>query len=144
MAEDADRRRAPPLERRRSLLIVDDDASLTTALARGLREHSFVSVASDGDEALRLIEASQDTFDAVLSDVQMPGLSGIELHRALDVRCHPAAGRFVLMTGGALTQAERAYVRARSIPLLAKPFGIAAVEDLLLLDALAQGRRTVG
>ena len=61
-----------------AILVVDDDSGLRKALRRVLVSHGFdVEVAEDGDEALDFLRAR--TFDAVVLDVMMPGLDGIEV-----------------------------------------------------------------
>ena len=65
---------------RLNVLLVDDDRNLVTTLSYGLRkalgEASSVAVCFSGAEALTML-ATQE-FDAVVSDFNMPGLSGLE------------------------------------------------------------------
>jgi diguanylate cyclase (GGDEF)-like protein/PAS domain S-box-containing protein len=64
--------------RQGSLLIVDDNEPNRDVLSRRLRQRGYaVSVAADGAEALALIERS--AFDLVLLDVEMPGMSGLDV-----------------------------------------------------------------
>jgi diguanylate cyclase (GGDEF)-like protein/PAS domain S-box-containing protein len=61
-----------------SLLLVDDNEMNRDALSRRLRQRGFeVALAVDGREALALAGAS--AFDLVLLDVEMPGLSGLDV-----------------------------------------------------------------
>ena len=61
-----------------SLLVVDDNEANRDALSRRLRHRGYVvSVAADGAEALALVETL--TLDLVLLDVEMPGISGLEV-----------------------------------------------------------------
>jgi diguanylate cyclase (GGDEF)-like protein/PAS domain S-box-containing protein len=61
-----------------SLLLVDDNELNRDALSRRLRQRGYdVTVAAGGREALDLADAS--AFDLVLLDVEMPGLSGLEV-----------------------------------------------------------------
>ena len=58
------------------LLIVEDDAAMRQMLASLFKDHGFaVREAPTADEALR--QAREAEFDVVLSDIQMPGKSGI-------------------------------------------------------------------
>ena len=60
------------------LLVVDDTEGNREALARRLRRRGFeVDVAEDGETALAAIDAND--YDAVLLDVMMPGISGIDV-----------------------------------------------------------------
>jgi two-component system OmpR family response regulator len=60
------------------VLVIDDDLRLHELLASYLRQHAFdVSRALDGTSGLALLEA--EPFDAVLLDVMMPGMDGLEV-----------------------------------------------------------------
>lgn len=60
------------------ILLVDDDAFLRDMYATKFTEAGDeVSVAQDGMRALSLLEA--DTYDVVIMDMVMPGMSGVEL-----------------------------------------------------------------
>lgn len=62
----------------KKVLIADDEPSIVAAVEFLLRRAGYdVRVARDGEEALRLVEAS--TPDLVLLDVMMPGKSGYEV-----------------------------------------------------------------
>ena len=61
-----------------SLLLIDDHEPNRDVLSRRLRQHGYaVSLAADGAEALALLE--QQPFDLVLLDVEMPGMSGLDV-----------------------------------------------------------------
>jgi two-component system response regulator MprA len=61
-----------------AILVVDDDAGLLRALQRVLVSHGFeVEVAAGGDQALACLRTR--VFDAVVLDVTMPGVDGIEV-----------------------------------------------------------------
>lgn len=65
-----------------TLLVVDDNELNRDMLSRRLRGRSYsVAVAEDGEHALSAVAA--DRFDAVLLDVMMPGISGIEVLKIL-------------------------------------------------------------
>lgn len=64
------------------VLAADDSATIRQMLVTILTEAGFdVTLAADGNEALE--RASTDPFDLVLTDVNMPGIDGISLVRAL-------------------------------------------------------------
>jgi two-component system OmpR family response regulator len=69
------------------VLVVEDDARMAAAIGRGLRyEGLIVDVASDGDEALARIAAVE--YEAVVLDVMLPGIDGVETCRRLRERAH--------------------------------------------------------
>jgi two-component system OmpR family response regulator len=64
------------------VLLVDDEVRLTAALRKGLVAEGFaVDVAGDGAEGLA--RAEEESYDAVVLDVMLPGLSGFEVVRRL-------------------------------------------------------------
>ena len=65
-----------------SIAIVDDDDSLCRSLGRLLRATGMESVAYPSAEAF-LEDRSRPTFDCLVLDVQLGGISGIELQRQL-------------------------------------------------------------
>ena len=80
----------------RRILLVEDEESVRFALARLLQRLGFaVTATTNGSEALQLIE--QHTFDLVLTDAVMPGMSGPELIRHLR-QTRPDL-RIILMSG---------------------------------------------
>ena len=65
-----------------SILVVDDDSSIRESLERGLRLSGYeVTTSADATEALQSI--TDHSPDAIVLDVNMPGLSGIELCRRI-------------------------------------------------------------
>lgn len=73
-----------------SVLVVDDEEPIRTALARFLAQQGYdVSIASSGEEALAML--SRQKVAAMVLDVRMPGLSGIDMvPRALEQEPHVA------------------------------------------------------
>jgi CheY-like chemotaxis protein len=109
------------------ILLVDDHPDLRRALVRRLRGAGVQVVeAADGREALALVEAD-GRFDAVVTDLEMPGLNGRDLVRALPPHL---VARTILMTGGARSDALSAW--ADAFPRrLDKPFSVDALLDVL-------------
>ena len=100
------------------VLVVDDEPEIALMLARLLKP-AEVHSALNGFAALERLAA--ESFDLVLCDVVMPGLSGLEVLEELRGRAAPP--RFVLMTGGATDEATRNALSASGVPGLYKPFG---------------------
>ena len=68
-----------------NILVVEDDAELAQLLAQGLREETYeVDIARDGVTALELSRAN--SFDVILLDVMLPGISGLDVARQLRCR----------------------------------------------------------
>jgi DNA-binding NtrC family response regulator len=103
----------------RSLLVVDDDLAMREMLAELFMEQGFgVLQAASAGEALERL--GENEFDVVLSDIKMPGKSGIEM--VGDVRKLRPETPVVLMTAfGSIDSAVEA-MRAGAFDYITKPF----------------------
>jgi CheY-like chemotaxis protein len=121
---------------RRRILAVDDEALLLKAYRRMLSDAHDLTTALGGLEALRML--GQDAaFDVILCDLQMPEMSGMELHAAVRQQFPALADRFVFVTGGAFSGDARRFLEESVAVVLHKPFRI---EDLLkVVDRTASG-----
>jgi CheY-like chemotaxis protein len=87
-----------------------------------------VEAVENGVEGLeKLIQAE---YDACFSDVTMPGLSGIQMYKALKEKYPRKADTMVFTTGDMLNPEVKAFVQSISRQFLAKPF---LPEDLLAI-----------
>jgi signal transduction histidine kinase/ActR/RegA family two-component response regulator len=112
------------------LLVVDDEPLVATAVRRALSRRHEVVVATSGREALDLLRAGA-RFDRILCDVMMPGMTGIELHAALE-RVAPDQARVVtFMTGGAFTEGANAFLEQRAGDWLEKPLDLAKLRRIV-------------
>jgi two-component system KDP operon response regulator KdpE len=115
------------------VLVVDDDPAILRALRTNLTARGYdVRVAERGEEALQM--AASHPFDLVILDLMLPGLSGLDVCRAL--RAESSVPILVLSARGE----ERTKVRALDLgadDYLTKPFGM----DELLARVRALLRR---
>src|SRR5882672_737542 len=102
------------------VLVVDDEAALGRALGRILSPHHEVTILTTGTEALAQI-ASGKRFDAILLDVMMPEMSGMELYEELQRVAPDQAERAIFLTGGAFSASARAFLDRIPNPRLDKP-----------------------
>ncbi len=111
----------------RLVLLVDDDADVRATLSRNLVAiGAQVLEAGDGAEALSLIEAVPG-IGALVSDISMPGIDGIELARR--VRSRDAGLPVVLITGYGRNRIE---ARLRdSVRLLRKPVDAETIAEAI-------------
>ena len=119
-----------------TILCVDDDPSVCSALEGTLRRagHSPI-VASGVHDALR--EVARGGVDLIISDYQMPGLSGIEFLTLLAGEGHDVP--VIMLTGYASIDHAVAAVKAGAIEYLQKPFEREHLE-LAVAQALAHAR----
>jgi EAL domain-containing protein (putative c-di-GMP-specific phosphodiesterase class I) len=100
------------------VLLTDDDRELLSAYARVLRRgHIDVVTAGDGEEALAAIQ--NQSFDAIVSDISMPGMTGLQLLRA--VREHDLDVPVILMTGGSALKVATEAMAFGATRFLLKP-----------------------
>jgi PAS domain S-box-containing protein len=111
-----------PPDNRRRVLVVDDEPLVASLLRRMLAPQHDVLVATSGQEALRAIEES--TFDAIVCDVMMPGMTGMDLYSTLKQRDGSLAERMVFMTGGAFMPRVAEFLSKVDNPKLEKPFDL--------------------
>ena len=112
------------------ILVLDDEPSLRTFLRRALTGLGYDPVvASDGEEALT--SARDGTFAAILCDQRMPGMSGVQVFRAMAEDDPDLARRFVMMSGDTLDAELAAFVTTNAVAVLAKPFDLDMLERVL-------------
>jgi signal transduction histidine kinase/CheY-like chemotaxis protein len=89
------------------ILIIDDDDAERDQVGKRLQESGYaVSSVASGDDGLRLMR--ENAFDAVVLDLVMPGLSGLEVLRAARADTRLAHLPFVVLSAMYMTRAERA------------------------------------
>jgi CheY-like chemotaxis protein len=121
-----------------AVLVLDDEPSIRAFLTKALKlGHFEPTVAQRGVEALELVR--QRTFDAVLVDHRMPGMSGTDVYEAAVAIRPELAPRFVFMSGDVLNPDLREFAEQRDVSLLAKPFDVETVLRVVA-DVVAQGR----
>ncbi len=107
------------------ILVVDDDYASRLMLKRALEEHQYkVVLASSGQDALNLIES--ESFDLVLTDLIMGGISGIELIRQLNERKVDVAS--ILLTGHASIETAVEAIRLGASDYLLKPINLGELQ----------------
>ena len=110
-----------------SVLIVDDEKHTREGLRQALEDSYDVSLAASADEAFNLLDAQP--FDAVLTDLRMPGKSGLKvIDKALALPQRPAV---IMMTAyGNVDTAVEAMKRG-AVDFLTKPVNLERLEVLL-------------
>ena len=124
------------------ILVAEDEPALQRSLVRVLGAEGYVVEAvSDGAAAVALL--SQRSFDAVLSDIQMPGMSGVELLQV--VRAYDLDLPVVLMTGDPRVDTAAEAVEYGALRYLTKPVAnaelLATVARAVRLHRMAQWKR---
>jgi CheY-like chemotaxis protein len=109
----------PPVGRCR-VLVVDDERLIVSALAQLLADDYDVVATTSAREALgRVLEGQR--FDAILCDVCMPEMSGVDLHDEIARRMPAQARRVIFMTGGVKEHAMAERLDTLPNAILLKP-----------------------
>jgi putative nucleotidyltransferase with HDIG domain len=110
------------------VLVVDDNASLLRFLVSAFSANACtVTQAAAVEQALTLM--TRQSFDLVVSDIRMPGLSGLDLLRA--VKGRQPGTPVVLITGNPSVNSAVFGLRHGAYDYLPKPFSIREVQELL-------------
>jgi response regulator RpfG family c-di-GMP phosphodiesterase len=127
----------------RRLLFVDDDSQVLAGYARLLRRRYDLQTATSGREALDLLSSS-GPFALVLADLQMPGMTGIELLRQVR-QIAPDTVRLVLTGTSDIAMAIDAINEGSVFRFLTKPVSeaalVAAIDGGLQQHALQTAER---
>ncbi len=123
MPDPADTAAPTPTDASATILIVDDEPALRTVAAKILRRAGYETlVASGGEEALAIADQHQGPIALLLTDVVMPGTSGVDLARQLSAR-FPALK--VLFTSGYTDDTLfRHGVDEPQVNFIAKPYSL--------------------
>lgn len=116
------------------LLVVDDDPELLNLFSQILRKEGYdLATAGNGKEALRFIRDCPDRTHLLISDVEMPGMSGIELARRMAAEKPDVP---VLLTSGSPLPSNT------DCPFLIKPFTteelIEKIHNVMDSDSISQ------
>jgi two-component system response regulator HydG len=117
------------------ILVIDDDVGVLESTARMLRASGYtVQTAASGEEGHDL--ARGDVFDVILSDMRMPGLSGLELLSKL--RASHVDASFIIMTGFGTVDSAVEAMKLGAVDFVQKPF---FRDELLMRVRAAADRR---
>jgi CheY-like chemotaxis protein len=110
-----------------TILVVDDEAGPRESLWMILKPLYEVHTASDGQEALRLI--NKKDIDVVTLDLNMPGLSGIDVLKEIR-KLKPNTAVIVITGYGTLNNAQEA-IRFGTGDFISKPFTVAEIISIV-------------
>ncbi len=110
------------------VLLIEDDTSIAAALQKELASEGYeVALAHRGDTGLT--QASSENFDAVVTDLKMPGLSGLEVVEQLH-RNKPKLP-IILITAHGTTETAIEAMKAGAFDYVLKPFEVAELLQLI-------------
>lgn len=125
---------APETDERIRVLVVEDDSDLRRAMRDVFLMRGFtVNSARDGQDGLKL--ALSDRYDVVVTDVRMPGISGIDLTRR--ILLHRPAFRVIAITAFPEWNVSAAAAEAGASLVIHKPISLARLAEII--EELAAG-----
>jgi two-component system response regulator FlrC len=124
--------------KKRKVLVVDDDTSMRFAIKESLEICGFlVSAADNGEDALVMYK--KDRFDLVITDMRMPGMTGMEVLKA--IKELSARTPVILITAyGTVSTAVEA-MKAGAAEFIMKPFSLEDLESAVAHVLVTAGQR---
>ncbi|HEV7595281.1 MAG TPA: response regulator [Gemmatimonadaceae bacterium] len=110
------------------IAVVEDDAGVRTALQQLLRSAGFDAETFESAEDF-LAHGNRDGFACLIADVNLPGISGVDLVRGLSGEGRPLPA--VLITGRRDAATIALTRQAGDVPQLYKPFSDAALFEVI-------------
>lgn len=115
---------------RTSILLVDDEPYLTFMVGSRLRERGAdVRIAASADEALKM--AAERRPDLIITDFQMPRMSGLDMARALRSKPATADVPLIMLTSRAHRVSAQELATTSIKHLVAKPFSFRELVPLV-------------
>ena len=123
---------------RETILVVDDEPMLGFTVKVILEEDYEVVVVDTAQKATELLSGDQ-RFDLVLCDLQMPVMSGMDLHEWVQHAAPHMRDRLLFMTGGACSSAAEDFLARPTVARIAKPFDSSSLLKKVA-DRIAEAR----
>ena len=111
------------MESRGKILIVDDEAGPRESLRMILKPIYNISMAANGKEALELIQ--KENIDLVTLDLNMPGLSGIDVLK--EIKRIKSDVEVIIITGYGTLKNAQEVIRHGAGDFISKPFNVADI-----------------
>jgi len=111
------------------ILVIDDEQGLCAGIQEALRREGYVvDAATDAAAGLRLVQ--HHLYNLVISDIKMPGLSGLDL--LTQVRAHSRDTLFILMTAYGTVESAVEAMKQGAYDYLPKPLDMKRLRVLVL------------
>jgi two-component system response regulator TctD len=106
-----------------NILLAEDERSVAFSIAFALKSDGHkVQVVADGGQALASISVEPDTFDLLITDHSMPGMSGLELVQRL--RQESFRGKIMVLSAVLSSENRAAYEALAVDAMVSKPFDV--------------------
>jgi PAS domain S-box-containing protein len=120
----------PPVLEGKKVLVVDDESFLLECLVDAMSAWGCnVTPCSLAAEAIQKLQV--DNYDFIISDIRMPGLSGIQLYAWIQAHLPGMAKRILYTTGDTFDPETREFLDRSQLPNLGKPFDLKKLKQAL-------------
>lgn len=114
--------------KRAKVLVVDDEPAVRSLIRAILTVNGHI--VEECDNSQQVLENLIDTtYDLIIMDLRMPGMSGMELHSEISTRWPKLAHRIIIITGDTSDVVTREYLSTLQIPCITKPFARKTLEE---------------
>ena len=122
----------PNARDRPRVLVIDDESTIRAALRRFFKRRDWIfDEAEDGARGLEKLLAPGADYTAIISDLRMPGMSGMALHDELAERRPELLDRLVFSTGDVASKEAAEFVQRTRCMILEKPFELSKLGETL-------------
>lgn len=123
------------------VLIIDDESTIRMALKRFFTRRGWaVDEAPEGQTGIDKLLTAGNEYTAIISDLRMPGFSGIELHDRLERERPALLDRLIFSTGDVASGEAAGFVARTRCTVLLKPFELSTLADAITRIQTASGQ----
>lgn len=116
-----------------ALLIIEDDAAVSHLMTAVFRRFGIETVhVARGDLAIEQIDASGDGYEAVILDLMLPGVNGLEVLQHMAATRPHLLRRVLVITAASNDVLEKLRTGPQPRRVLRKPFELQALQDAVL------------
>ena len=112
-----------------AVLVVEDSEPIANLMKAIFEKEADVETVENGEKALKRL--GERHFDVIVSDLDMPGMSGIEFYKKVLERAPDAGKRFLFYSGNLTTQSV-GFFKRNNLPFLEKPAPVSVIRQAVL------------
>lgn len=122
----------PSFEAPPQILVVEDEVAIQKMIKRSLEIQigAEITLASHGLEAIAQLQ--KKSFDLIISDMQMPQMSGLELYEWIRIQSNSHTDRFFIISGDLGSQTAAEEFHRYGVEVIRKPFHISFLKNKAL------------
>ena len=113
----------------KKVLVVDDSAVMRQIIKKNLKELGFTDLTEAEDGAAGLKKAGESSFDLIVSDWNMPNMTGLEFLKAVRADGNLKGVSFIMVTSEADKEKIMEAVQAGVNQYIVKPFNAVQLEE---------------